>query len=217
MRKLQKSKDKSRFWQARAAGNGKYSVYHGFEGFVVSVVDKTCTCKAWELSGIPCLHAIAVMLEERHNVEDFVHDYYLVDMYKRAFANAINPVNGRNQWVKEDIPTFIPPDLMCHWKIWPSRGGPRKVIAATKKFRVQRNCQGKGIARLAQCVEFQDTQRGHVSNRYKRLCSYSFSYLCPRCTYVTDLRTCMQAEVNQAASDAPSQPLTFTMIPTPRV
>jgi len=28
MRKLEKLKDKSRFWQARAAGNGKYSVYH---------------------------------------------------------------------------------------------------------------------------------------------------------------------------------------------
>jgi len=54
------------------------------------------------------------MHEERQNVEDFVHDYYSVDIYKKAFANVINPVNGRNQWVKEDIPTFIPPDLMCH-------------------------------------------------------------------------------------------------------
>ena len=65
MQKLQKLKDKSRFWQARAASNDKYSVYHGFEGYVVSIVDKTCTCRAWELSGIPCLHAIAVMREDK--------------------------------------------------------------------------------------------------------------------------------------------------------
>jgi len=96
MQKLQKLKDKSRFWQARAASNDKYSVYHGFEGYVVSIVDKTCTCRAWELSGIPCLHAIAVMREERQNVEEFVHDFYSINMCKKAFANAINPVHGHN-------------------------------------------------------------------------------------------------------------------------
>ena len=53
--KLQKLKDNSRFWNARAAGNGKYSVCHGFQGYVVSIVDKTCTCRVWELSGIPCV------------------------------------------------------------------------------------------------------------------------------------------------------------------
>jgi len=46
MRKIEKLKDSSRFWQARAAGNGKYSVHHGFEGYIVSIVEKTCTCTA---------------------------------------------------------------------------------------------------------------------------------------------------------------------------
>jgi len=96
MRKLQKLKDTSRYWQAHAAGSGKYSVCHGFDGYVVSIVEKTCTCWAWELSGIPCLHAIVVMREERQNVEVFVHEFYSLNMYKKAFANAINPVNGHN-------------------------------------------------------------------------------------------------------------------------
>ena len=61
--------------------------------------------------GIPCLHAIVVMREERQNVEDFVHDFYSVNMYKKAFANAINSINGRNQWVKQDLPTFLPPEF----------------------------------------------------------------------------------------------------------
>ena len=110
--------------------------------------------------------------------------------------------------------------LMCHWKIWPSRGALRKVTTAIKRFRLLRNCRGKAITRPAQGVEFLDTLREHVPNRYKLLCSCCFFCFCPSCTYVTNLWPCMQAEVHHAASDschAPSQPSTFIMIPTPQV
>jgi len=50
MRKLEKLKDSSRYLQSCATSNDKYSIYHGFEGFVVSIVENTCTCRAWELS-----------------------------------------------------------------------------------------------------------------------------------------------------------------------
>ena len=35
MRKLKKLKDSSSYRQARVAGNGKYNVCHGFEGYIV--------------------------------------------------------------------------------------------------------------------------------------------------------------------------------------
>ena len=41
LQKLEKEKDKSRWWQAYPAGNGRYSVMHGEEGFVVSIVEKS--------------------------------------------------------------------------------------------------------------------------------------------------------------------------------
>jgi len=76
------------------------TICHGFEGYVVSIMERTCTCRPWELSGILYLHAIAVMRGERQKVEDFVHDFYSIDKYKKAFAYAINPINGCNPWVK---------------------------------------------------------------------------------------------------------------------
>jgi len=51
------------------------------------------------------------MLTERQNVEDFVHDFCSLNMYKKNFANAINSVNGRNQWAKQDLPAFLPPEF----------------------------------------------------------------------------------------------------------
>ena len=44
-------------------------------------------------------------------MEDFIHDFYLLNMYKKAFAYAINPINGHNQWVKHDFPAFLPLDF----------------------------------------------------------------------------------------------------------
>ncbi|KAG5542135.1 hypothetical protein RHGRI_021859 [Rhododendron griersonianum] len=38
----------------------------------------------WEISGIPCKHAMAAIMKDRKNVEDFVHSYYSKEMYLRA-------------------------------------------------------------------------------------------------------------------------------------
>jgi len=75
-------------------------VSHGLQGFVVNLVLRTCTCRGWDLTGIPCRHALAVMREERLKVEDYVDDFYSLEKYKKAYAETINPINGQNMWVK---------------------------------------------------------------------------------------------------------------------
>jgi len=46
LKKLEKGKDYSRWWQATIAGHGLYSVDHGIEGFAVNILAKKCVCKA---------------------------------------------------------------------------------------------------------------------------------------------------------------------------
>jgi len=72
LKKLEKAKDLCRWWHTSRGGNGMYSVTHGSQGFVVDMLAKTCTCKVWELSGIPCYHALAVMREENMDLTRFV-------------------------------------------------------------------------------------------------------------------------------------------------
>jgi len=108
MKKLEKEKDKSRWWQAIRAAAGKYSVKHGVQGFVVSLLDKTCSCKTWNLSGLPCAHARVAMREQRTKVEDYVHDYYSIEKYKKAYAYTINPINGRNLWEQVGVQIHPP-------------------------------------------------------------------------------------------------------------
>ena len=42
----------------------------------VDIKEHSCTCRAWEMSGIPCKHACAVIAFNGQNVVDFVDDQF---------------------------------------------------------------------------------------------------------------------------------------------
>ncbi|GJT85446.1 pentatricopeptide repeat-containing protein [Tanacetum coccineum] len=48
-------------WHVIPAGGNNFKVRNGSKAFGVNEQDRSCTCRMWQLSGLPCLHAIAVM------------------------------------------------------------------------------------------------------------------------------------------------------------
>ena len=40
----------------------------------VDLMERTCTCKAWQMSGIPCDHACAAIRRMGFDVSDYVDD-----------------------------------------------------------------------------------------------------------------------------------------------
>uniref|UniRef100_A0A7C9E3S3 SWIM-type domain-containing protein n=1 Tax=Opuntia streptacantha TaxID=393608 RepID=A0A7C9E3S3_OPUST len=107
LKKLEKAKDICRWWQVSRAGCGMYSVNNESDSFVVDIVAKTCN--AWELSGIPCHHALVVMREEKMNPTQFVNKRYRIEMLGRTYAHTLQPINGPNLWPPcEDEPIVAP-------------------------------------------------------------------------------------------------------------
>ncbi|XP_074344443.1 uncharacterized protein LOC141683571 [Apium graveolens] len=56
----------SRKWQATWDGESKYMVRYGTKSVIVNLDAKTCDCRAWELTGISCPHAVAAILHKRN-------------------------------------------------------------------------------------------------------------------------------------------------------
>ncbi|GKB62529.1 mutator type transposase [Tanacetum coccineum] len=88
------------------------------EQYVVNLSQKTCSCRKWEISGIPCKHAIAAIHDMADNgndvgiPEDWVHDSYKLATWKAVYSHKVNPVNGRELWSKFDCPTtLLPPKI----------------------------------------------------------------------------------------------------------
>jgi predicted nucleic acid-binding Zn finger protein len=46
--------------------------------YVVNLNGRTCSCRAWQVSGKPCKHGIAAITSKhKENLEDYVHQYFL--------------------------------------------------------------------------------------------------------------------------------------------
>ncbi|KAL2253102.1 UNVERIFIED_CONTAM: hypothetical protein Sindi_0104900 [Sesamum indicum] len=79
------------------------SCYDGSQ-FSMDLERRTCTCRLWQLSGIPCKHACSAIFNQNLQPEEMVHSYYNVDTYKSVYDPAIP--SGEMLWAETD---FIPP------------------------------------------------------------------------------------------------------------
>ena len=79
--------------------------------FVVNSVERTCSCRAWQGSGIPCRHAIAYITSiPSAKLEDYVHEYYSVDMFKAAYEGRVPCIPDKSMWPKATHGFF----MHCH-------------------------------------------------------------------------------------------------------
>ncbi|XP_074303589.1 uncharacterized protein LOC141638038 [Silene latifolia] len=100
----------SRSCQTYYSGPGKYEVVDGRTQFSVSLSNKTCACGLWQISGIPCKHAVRAILVANKDPNKYVSEWYSVRKYKEAYSLCINPIPDSEQWPSfDDIPTLEPP------------------------------------------------------------------------------------------------------------
>jgi hypothetical protein len=88
-----------------------------FDQKVVNMATRTCSCRYWELTGLPCKHAIAVnwnMAQNNMNpglVEEWVNPCYRLDTWREVYSFSVNPINDPSLWPKYPIQeTMLPPD-----------------------------------------------------------------------------------------------------------
>jgi hypothetical protein len=96
-----------------AAGDDVYSVSsHEFvKEYSVDFKTRTCDCRRWQLSGIPCHHVIACCKKDNINLENLVHSCYTVDAFNRAYAYNLAPLRDRAFWQNMNAVPIQPPLL----------------------------------------------------------------------------------------------------------
>jgi hypothetical protein len=94
---------------AHYAGDGLYEVECSYGTFVVDLTHHTCGCMQWDMTGIPCPHAISAILHNSSKPEQYLHQYYSVENYKKAYDPMIYLVPSEDQWVKTGQDEVDPP------------------------------------------------------------------------------------------------------------
>lgn len=103
------------------AGNGMFEVTLRNKQYVVNLISRTCGCRQWDLTGIPCPHAMSAIWFDHANPMDYVDDCYTVETYKKAYDEIVYPMPGEDQWMHTEHEKLEPPV----YRIPPGR--PRKV------------------------------------------------------------------------------------------
>ena len=73
-------------------GGGVYEVDNERERNVVDLVGRTCSCKVWDLIGIPCKYGIAAISVNHEKPEDYTHPCYYKDAFVETYKTPIPPM-----------------------------------------------------------------------------------------------------------------------------
>ncbi|CAN1824240.1 hypothetical protein LINPERHAP1_LOCUS30699 [Linum perenne] len=93
-------------------GNGKngYEVrYKDEDRFSVQLDEGKCSCRSWDLTGVPCPHAIACIIAECNDPERYISDWYTVERYWNTYDNVLLPLDGHTAWVPSHYDPVLPP------------------------------------------------------------------------------------------------------------
>ena len=80
------------------AGEQKFKVDFYDATKVVDISAQTCSYKEWDLTGIPCKHAIAALQITGKKLEDYVHGYFMKELYLKIYSFHMSPVPGQGDW-----------------------------------------------------------------------------------------------------------------------
>ncbi|KAL8462334.1 hypothetical protein ACS0TY_032585 [Phlomoides rotata] len=129
MKRLQKNRERAKKWKGRLCpriktildknmeqvvdcipikSNDIYDQVSCFDGgqYSVNLQQSVCSCRLWQLIGIPCKHGIYAILKQKLDPIDFVHEYYTDDTYLEAYDHPIYHISCEALWGDT---LYIPP------------------------------------------------------------------------------------------------------------
>ncbi|XP_050233525.1 uncharacterized protein LOC126682012 [Mercurialis annua] len=102
----------SNIWALSYNGDDEYeltNIYEEDDRHTLDMKSRTCTCREWDLSGIPCPHAVAAIYSAEGTPEAYVDMSYREETYKKAYQYMMKPVRGKIFWPNSGKEPIAPP------------------------------------------------------------------------------------------------------------
>ncbi|KAE8790094.1 hypothetical protein D1007_35609 [Hordeum vulgare] len=129
MENLEESKKYSRHCTAYMAGPGIWQATSGEETYYVNLEKWTCDCKKWDLTIVPCNHAVCATTRLKLQREDFVHDFFKKPLYKETYKHIVYPLPGPEFWPRTPTQDMDPP-------VFKEKKGRKQTVRRKGQFEV---------------------------------------------------------------------------------
>jgi hypothetical protein len=77
--------------------------------YTVSLEKRECTCRYWQLSGLPYCHAISCIYKASQQLDDYIAPCYSIQAYQQTYQYVLQPVEGPENWPTSSMPKPEPP------------------------------------------------------------------------------------------------------------
>lgn len=124
--------------------------YHGVS-HVVDLGKWSCSCRLWDLTGIPCLNAMKTIMFMNYEPKNYLAKWYKHELYTTTYSHLLKPVAGAPFWDHVGNVNIVPPDM-------PIRRPGRQALARRRdmvlsepsKARATRYCR-RGLPTHCSC------------------------------------------------------------------
>ncbi|XP_076893711.1 uncharacterized protein LOC143545776 [Bidens hawaiensis] len=126
-------------WSVMMVDEVTYQVKSLRSQCVVNMEDRTCTCRRWYLTGMPCKHVVAALYDMIENnmpvgpLDKWVDEAYWLDTWKKVYNHQIKLIPGPDIWTPLKCPTILTPPKH-HTQIGRPKKSRKKALDEKKKL-----------------------------------------------------------------------------------
>ncbi|GJZ12982.1 putative transcription factor WRKY family protein [Tanacetum coccineum] len=88
----------ARCYQVLRANEVEFEVVSTERTNIVDIRSRVCSCKRWQIYGLPCAHAAAALISSGKNAHVFADHCFKVESYRETYSQMIYPVPDRSLW-----------------------------------------------------------------------------------------------------------------------
>lgn len=88
----------ARCYQVLRANEVEFEIVSTERTNIVDIRARVCSCRRWQLYGIPCAHAAAALISCGQNAQLFAEHCFTVASYREAYSQTIMPIPDKSQW-----------------------------------------------------------------------------------------------------------------------
>lgn len=114
--RLELMKKYSRDCIPKRADLGLWQVKSGKRTHEVNLDSRSCSCRKWQMTGLPCNHAVSAIYKAEMHPEDFVSDFFKKPFYLKSYNPVFYPMPAEHGWTKTNTPDIMPPAFKDHLK-----------------------------------------------------------------------------------------------------
>nr|KAJ0224806.1 hypothetical protein LSAT_V11C100035230 [Lactuca sativa] len=85
-------------WASYVSGYKQFEVVQCNERYGIVLEKRECGCRGWQLTGIPCVHAICAISSLNLDPEEFVAEWFTKSTFLRSYEYTIHPLNDSTLW-----------------------------------------------------------------------------------------------------------------------